>query len=161
MKGPPAPSNRAGTSSIANSGRQHSPPRAVEREVAGRLAVGGGVLVLPTVAYFGVPVILDVPDLGYVQLSEERYAELYDKLFSVDAEQVQEAIAALKEVKAAEDAEVEALQHGPINLLPPDADAPADLPADVERDLSEPISFERLPFKIQLHRPPNRSQRLY
>jgi hypothetical protein len=160
MKGPLAPSNRAGTSSIANSGRQHSPPRAVEREVAGRLAVGGGVLVLPTVAYFGVPVILDVPDLGYVQLSEERYAELYDKLFSVDAEQVQEAIAALKEVKAAEDAELEALQHGPIDGLPPDAE-PADLPAVVERDLSEPISFERLPFKTQLHRSPNRSQRLY
>jgi hypothetical protein len=161
MKAPPTPSNRVGTPSIANSGRRHSPPRAVEREVAGRVAVGGGVLVLPTVAYFGVPVVLDVPDLGYVQLSEERYAELYDKLFSVDAGQVQEAIAALKEVKAAEDAELEALQHGPINVLPPDADAPADLPADVERDLSEPISFERLPFKIQLHRPPNRSQRLY
>jgi hypothetical protein len=34
-------------------------------------------------------------------------------------EQVQEAIAALKEVKAAEEAELEALQHGPINGLPP------------------------------------------
>jgi hypothetical protein len=129
------------------------------REVAGRVAVNGGVLVLPSVAYFGVPVILDVPDLGYVELSEQRYAELYDKLFCGEPEHVQEAIAALKEVKAAEEAEIEALQHSPTN---PDADARTDdFPKVVDRDLSEPISFERLPFKIQVHRPPNRSRGLY
>jgi hypothetical protein len=99
-----------------------------------------------------------VPDLGYVELSEERYAELYGKLLSVDPEQVQEAIAALRQLKAAEEAEIEALQHGPrLN-----ADAPSDdLPAVVERDLSEPVSFGRLPFKIQVHRRPTGLRGLY
>ena len=156
--GPASASNRAGTPSIANGGRQHSQRRAVERDVAARVAVGSGVLVLPAVAYFGVPIILDVPDLGYVELSEERYAELYDKLLSVDPEQVQEAIAALKQSKAAEEAEIEAFQHGP----PPNADAPSDdLPAVVERDLSEPVSFGQLPFKIQVHRRPTGLRGLY
>jgi hypothetical protein len=158
IHGPASASNRAGTPSIANGGRQHSQRRAVERDVAARVAVGSGMLVLPTVAYFGVPIILDVPDLGYVELSEERYAELYGKLLSVDPEQVQEAIAALKQLKAAEEAEIEALQHGPrLN-----ADAPSDdLPAVVERDLSEPVSFGRLPFKIQVHRRPTGLRGLY
>jgi hypothetical protein len=158
IHGPASASNRAGTPSIANGGRQHSQRRAVERDVAARVAVGSGMLVLPTVAYFGVPIILDVPDLGYVELSEERYAELYGKLLSVDPEQVQEAIAALRQLKAAEEAEIEALQHGPrLN-----ADAPSDdLPAVVERDLSEPVSFGRLPFKIQVHRRPTGLRGLY
>src|SRR5262249_27505209 len=45
-----------------------APPkrRAVIREVARRISVGGGVLVLPEVAYYGVPVILDVPGIGLV-----------------------------------------------------------------------------------------------
>ena len=113
--------------------------------MAGRVAVAGGVLVLPAVAYFGVPVILDVPELGYVELPEDRYAELYDKLSSADPEQVQEAIAALREIKAAEDAQVEAMQHSAVNVIPTDSDATtptdADVPAAAERDLSEPISF--------------------
>jgi hypothetical protein len=113
--------------------------------------------VLPVVSYYGVPIILDVPELGYVELSEERYAELYDKLSSADPEQVQDAIAALKEIKAAEDAEVEAIQRGAVNVLPTDGDAPAV----VERDLTEPISFGRLPSKFQARRRPDASQRLY
>src|SRR5436305_10791156 len=64
-----------GRSSNPNNNHSYSRSRAVEREVAGRVAVGSAVLVLPTVAYFGVPIILDVPDLGYVELSEQRYAE--------------------------------------------------------------------------------------
>jgi hypothetical protein len=37
--------------------------RAVYRERTRRINIAGGVLVLPVVAYFGVPVILDVPEL--------------------------------------------------------------------------------------------------
>jgi hypothetical protein len=67
------------------------------------------------------PIILDVPDLGYVELSEERYAELYGKLLSVDPER-QGGHCGTKAVKAAEEAEIEALQHAPR----PNADAPSD-----------------------------------
>jgi hypothetical protein len=140
-----ARAKRVGIRSSVNGQQQRIRPGAAEREVAGRVAVAGGVLVLPAVAHFGVPVILDVPELGYVELPEDRYAELYDKLSSADPEQVQEAIAALREIKAAEDAQVEAMQHGAVNVIPTDSDATtptdADVPAAAERDLSEPISF--------------------
>ena len=36
-------------------------PRAAERNVGQRITIAGSVLVLPEVAYYGVPVILDVP----------------------------------------------------------------------------------------------------
>jgi hypothetical protein len=107
-------------------------PRAVIREVARRISVGGGVLVLPEVAYYGVPVILDVPGVGFVEVSEEDYARLYKQLSSSGQEQVDAAIASLRAIKAAEDAEVEAAQN-----------APRSAPGDVERDLSERISFGR------------------
>jgi hypothetical protein len=109
---------------------QRARPRAVVREVARRITVAGGVLVLPEVAYYGVPIILDVPDLGYVEVSEDEYARLYKQLSSSDQEQVDGAIASLRAIKAAEDAEVEAGRRG-------------SAPADGERDLSEPMSFGR------------------
>ena len=135
--------------------RQVRPPPP-EREVARRVAVTGGVLVLPTVARFGVPVILDVPEIGYVELSEDRYVELYGNLSSADPEQVQGAIAVLREIKAAEDAEVEAMQHA---TLPTDSDG--DVPVVFERDLSEPISFGASHPRFQLHRHFGGSRRLY
>jgi hypothetical protein len=109
-------------------------PRAVAREVARRITVAGGVLVLPEVAYFGVPVILDVPDVGVVEVSEDKYARLYRQLISSDQEQVDVAIASLRAIKAIEDAEVEAVRRGPES-------------SGRERDLSEPMSFGR-PSKI-------------
>jgi hypothetical protein len=112
-------------------------PRAVHREVGRRVIVAGGVLVLPLVAYYGAPVILDVPGVGFVDVPEDEYAGLYDKLSSSDPEQVQEAMASLQKIKAAEEAQVEAAQRGADNVMPADGDAPA-VP---ERDLSEPVSF--------------------
>jgi len=114
------------------SSAQRPRPKAVIRELARRISVGGGVLVLPEVAYYGVPVILDVPGLGFVEVSEDEYARLYKQLSSSRQEQVDSAIASLRAVKAAEDAEIEAAQN-----------APRSGPGEVERDLSEPISFGR------------------
>jgi hypothetical protein len=111
---------------------QRPKPRAVIREVAGRISVGGGVLVLPEVAYYGVPVIIDVPGIGFVEVTEEGYARLYKQLSSSQQEQVDAAIASLRAIKAAEDAEIEAAQN-----------APRSAPGQVERDLSERISFGR------------------
>jgi hypothetical protein len=105
-------------------------PRAVHREVARRITIAGGVLVLPEVAYYGAPVILNVPGVGYVDVPEDEYARLYEKLSSSNSEQVQEAMSALRRLKEAEEAEVEALQHAP--RMQPDNDT---------QDLSEPIFF--------------------
>jgi hypothetical protein len=109
---------------------QPARPGAVVRKVALRITVAGGVLVLPEVAYYGVPIILDVPDLGYVEVSEDKYARLYEQLSSSDREQVDEAIASLRAIKSTEDAEAEAARRGSAR-------------GDGERDLSEPMSFGR------------------
>jgi hypothetical protein len=105
--------------------------RAVYREPARRINIAGGVLVLPVVVYYGVPVILNVPELGYVDVPEDEYARLYDKLSSSDSEQVQEAMSPLRKLKELEDAEVEAAQRGPKRMEPANRE-----------DLSEPIFFD-------------------
>ena len=71
--------------SAQSSAVQQVHPRAVHREVARRIAVAGGVLVLPEVAYYGAPVILNVPGVGYVDVPEDEYARLYEKLSSSDS----------------------------------------------------------------------------
>ena len=91
--------------------------------------IADGVLALPKVEYYGVPVILNVPGLGFVDVPEDEYARLYEKLSSSNSEQVQEAMSALRRLKEAEEAEVEALQH-----------APRMEPDDIQ-DLSEPDFF--------------------
>jgi hypothetical protein len=124
-------------------------PRAVLREVARRVSVPGGVIVLPKVAFFGAPVILDVPGIGYVDLPEDDYAKLYDKLSSPDPHQIEAALATLRKIKAVEDEEVEAAQR-----------RPADFVSPPERDLSEPISF-RSRFSTGVPRHGRRSPGLY
>jgi hypothetical protein len=109
-------------------------PRAVERNVGQRITIAGGVLVLPEVAYYGVPVILDVPGLGFVDVPEEEYARLYERLASSDPEQTEAAMVSLRASKAAEDLEIEAAQRRP---------ALSSDDTYLERDLSEPISFDR------------------
>jgi len=112
---------------------------AVYREVARRITIVGGVLVLPEVVYYGAPVILNVPGVGYVDVPEDEYARLYEKLSSSNSEQVQEAMSALQRIKEAEEAEVEALQHVP--RMGPD---------DIQ-DLSESIFFHS-PSPVQPRR---------
>lgn len=115
-------------------------PRAVYRGVARRIDIAGGVLVLPAIVYYGVPVILNVPELGYVDVPEEEYARLYDKLSSSDSEQVQEAMSSLRKIKALEEAEVEAVRRGPERTEP-----------DHSQDLSEPIFFDS-PSRVETRR---------
>jgi hypothetical protein len=114
-------------------------PRAVYREISRRIEIAGGVLALPIVAYYGVPIILDVPGLGFVDVPEDEYARLYEKLSSSDSGQVQEAMSALRRLKEAEEAEVEALQHAP------------RMKSDDIQDLSEPIFFHS-PSSVQPRR---------
>jgi hypothetical protein len=119
-----------GVEHVPSSGAQQVRRRAVYREPARRINIAGGVLVLPVVVYYGVPVILNVPELGYVDVPEDEYARLYDKLSSSDSEQVQEAMSSLRKLKELEEAEVEAAQHGPERMEPAN-----------RGDLSEPIFF--------------------
>jgi hypothetical protein len=125
-------------------------PRAVERNVGQRITIAGGVLVLPEVAYYGVPVILDVPGLGFVDVPEEEYARLYERLASSDPEQIEAAMVSLRAIKGAEDLEIEAAQRRPA--------LSSDDTYLVERDLSEPISFDR---PSSSSRRPGRSLGLY
>jgi hypothetical protein len=120
--------------------------------VARRVIIAGAVFVLPVVAYYGAPVILDVPGVGYVDVPEDEYAQLYEKLSSSDPEQIDSAMASLRAMKAAEEREVEAWQRRP-------ADVPIDS-ADFGRDLSEPMSFDG-PSKFRARRNAEPSRRLY
>lgn len=121
----------------APTGVEHAPAnamqqihrRAVDRGVARRIDIDGGVLVLPKVGYYGVPVILDVPQLGLVDVPEDEYGRLYEQLSSSDSQQLQEAMASLRRLKALEEEEVEALWH-----------RERAQPEDTQ-DLSEPIFF--------------------
>jgi hypothetical protein len=114
-----------------NNGVQQVRPRSVYREIVRRVNVAGGVLALPVVAYYGVPVILDVPGLGYVDVPEDEYAWLFDKLSSSKPEQMQEALSSLRRLKEQEEAEVEAARRRPERAEPDDT-----------QDLSEPIFFD-------------------
>jgi hypothetical protein len=113
-------------------------PRAVYREISRRTNIAGGVLALPEVVYYGVPVILDVPGLGFVDVPEDEYSRLYEKLSSSDSEQMEEAMSSLRRIKALEEAEVEAHERGPERAAPGDIQ---DLSGRISKDLSEPIFF--------------------
>ena len=129
-----------GLERVPSSGAQPVRRRTVYREPARRINIAGGELVLPVVVYYGVPVILNVPELGYVDVPEDEYARLYDKLSSSDSEQVQAAMSSLRKLKELEEAEVEALQRAPERVEPDDT-----------QDLSEPIFFGS-PSRVETRR---------
>ena len=129
-----------GLEHVPSSRAQQVRRRAVYREPARRINIAGGVLVLPAVVYYGVPVILNVPELGYVDVPEDEYARLYDKLSSSDSALVQEAMSSLRKLKELEEAEVEALQHAQERVEPDDT-----------QDLSEPIFFGS-PSRVETRR---------
>jgi hypothetical protein len=88
--------------------------------------------------------------LGFVDVPEDEYARLYEKLSSSDSEQVEEAMSSLRGIKALEEAEVEAHERGPERTGPGDIQ---DLSGRISKDLSEPIFFHS--------RGQTRSRRLY
>jgi hypothetical protein len=131
IRSAPAPGDVGAGQDVSQQPAQQVRRRAVYREPARRINIAGGVLVLPAVVYYGVPVILNVPELGYVDVPEDEYARLYDKLSSSDSELVQEAMSSLRKLKELEEAEVEAAQRGPERMEPANRE-----------DLSEPIFFD-------------------
>jgi hypothetical protein len=131
IRSAPAPGDVGAGQDASQQPAQQVRRRAVYREPARRINIAGGVLVLPVVVYYGVPVILNVPELGYVDVPEDEYARLYDKLSLSDSELVQEAMSSLRKLKELEEAEVEAAQRGPERMEPANRE-----------DLSEPIFFD-------------------
>jgi hypothetical protein len=127
-----------GVKQLPSSAVQQVRPRAVYRGLARHINIAGGVLALPKVVYYGVPVILDVPGLGFVDVPEDEYAQFYQKLSSSNSEQVEEAMSLLRRLKELEDAEVEAHERGPERAGPGDVQ---DLSGRISKDLSEPIFF--------------------
>jgi hypothetical protein len=140
IRSAPAPGDVGAGQDASQQPAQQVRRRAVYREPARRINIAGGVLVLPVVVYYGVPVILNVPELGYVDVPEDEYARLYDKLSSSDSELVQEAMSSLRKLKELEEAEIDAAQRGPQRMEPADRE-----------DLSEPIFFDA-PSRTEMHR---------
>jgi hypothetical protein len=140
IRSAPAPGDVGAGQDVSQQPAQQVRRRAVYREPARRINIAGGVLVLPVVVYYGVPVILNVPELGYVDVPEDEYARLYDKLSSSDSELVQEAMSSLRKLKELEEAEVEAAQRGPERMEPANRE-----------DLSEPIFFDA-PSRTEIRR---------
>jgi len=141
-----SPSAAGETIATPMSGAQQPRPRAVVRELGLRVQTVDGILVLPKVGYYGAPVILNVPGLGFVDMPEEEYARLYGQLSSSDPQEMEDAMASLRRIKAAEEEQIEAAQRRP---------AVDDSVPDAGRDLSEPMSF------ASPGRSGRRSQRLY
>jgi hypothetical protein len=134
-----------------SSAPQQVRPRAVYRGISRRINIADGILALPKVVYYGVPVILDVPGLGFVDVPEDEYARLYQKLSSSNSELVEDAMSSLRRMKALEDAEVEAHERGPERAGPGDVRGSSGRISG--EDLSEPIFFNS--------RGQTRSRRLY
>jgi len=135
-----------GVEQQSSSAVQQAHPRAVYREITRRINIVGGVLALPKVVYYGVPVILDVPWLGFVDVPEDEYARLYERLSSSDSGQVEVAVSSLRKIKALQEAEVEAHERGPERTGPGDTQdlsrhISKDLRGRISKDLSEPIFF--------------------
>ena len=109
----------------------------IHRSISKRVVFAGGVLLLPAVSYFGVPVVLDVPQVGEVLVAEQIYAEIYELLLSENEQAIARAIAWLSQVKQEQAFEI---NDGPkIIRAVPSAPSSNDPEA---RDYSEPISFD-------------------
>ena len=84
--------------STSNS-RLASPSLHVERAIARHVRFHGRLLAVPAVVAIGIPVFLDVPDLGEVSIPEDDYPEIYGLLTSDDAADQEKAFALLQSIK--------------------------------------------------------------
>jgi hypothetical protein len=74
----------SGSRTVFHTGGSRVFANPVRREITRHVRFHGGVLALPALVILGVPVLLDVPALGEVSVSEETYRELYPLLASDD-----------------------------------------------------------------------------
>jgi hypothetical protein len=84
--------------STSNS-RLASPSLHVERAIARHVRFHGRLLAVPAIVAIGIPVFLDIPDLGEVSIPEDDYPEIYGLLTSDDAGDQEKAFALLQSMK--------------------------------------------------------------
>ena len=70
----------------------------VHRPIARRIVVRGAFLAVPAILIVGAPFVLDVPELGWVYVPENDYAEIYDLLTSDNPEDVELGYLRLREL---------------------------------------------------------------
>jgi hypothetical protein len=66
-----------------------TPPAVVHRPIVRHVAMHGRFLALPAIVIIGAPFVLDVPDLGWVSVPEDEYADIYDLLTSDNPDDVE------------------------------------------------------------------------
>jgi hypothetical protein len=123
------------------------PPRAA-RPIARSVRFHGRLLAIPAVVAIGIPVFLDVPDLGEVGVPEDDYPEIYRLLTSDDAADQEKAFALLQSLKNANPiGSVEAqnasqtTSPSSFRIVHPPQTASSVAP-DSARDLAEPLNFD-------------------
>ncbi len=154
----PAPINRARAvpdvvgrphfrTSMPNAQPASPSPHAV-RPIARHVRFHGRPLAVPAVVALGIPVFLDVPDLGEVSIPEDRYQEIYDLLTSDDAADQERAFALLQSMKGEGPTGSAAAQSGSqttgpfgFRIVHPPQTASSVAP-DSARDLAEPLNFD-------------------
>ena len=133
--------------STSNS-RVASPSLHVKRAIARHVRFHGRLLAIPAVVAIGIPVLLDVPDLGEVNIPEDDYPEIYDLLTSDSAADQEKAFALLQSMKNESptgSAEAESASQGAdpsgLRIVHPPVTTSSAAP-DSGRDLAEPLSFD-------------------
>jgi hypothetical protein len=87
----------SGSRTVFHTGGSRVFANPVRREIARHVRFHGGVLALPALVTLGVPVLLDVPAIGEVSVSEEAYRALYPLLASDDEADRERAYVRLQE----------------------------------------------------------------
>jgi hypothetical protein len=120
-----------------------------QRPITRQVVFHGGLLAIPAVVAFGVPVLLEVPGIGSVSVAEDRYRELYELLTSENAADSERAYTELKQIKLSEPSTdpIDGPPVAPTNMLPPGFKAGAPRAVSGARDLAEPLSFDGPPPK--------------
>jgi hypothetical protein len=133
--------------STSNS-RLASPSLHVERAIARHVRFHGRLLAVPAVVAIGIPVFLDVPDLGEVSIPEDDYPEIYGLLTSDDAADQEKAFALLQSMKnkvpiGNAEAASASQSTGPsgFRIVHPPVTTSSVAPDSV-RGLEEPLSFD-------------------
>jgi hypothetical protein len=122
-------------------------PHAV-RPIARHVRFHRRPLAVPAVVAIGIPVLLDVPDLGEVRIPEDDYPEIYRLLTSDDAADQEKAFALLQRMKnegptgtAAAESGSQSTGPSGFRIVHPPQTATSVAP-DRARDLEEPLSFD-------------------
>jgi len=123
-----------------------SPLAHAVRPIARHMRFHGRPLAVPAVVALGIPVILDVPDLGEVSIPEDDYPGIYDLLTSDDPADQEKAFALLQRMKGEGPTGSAAAQSGStgpsgFRIVHPPQTASSVAP-DSAPDLAEPLNFD-------------------